>query len=216
MLKGVLIDWGGVLTTSMAESVARWMEADRIDPHHYRQVMRELLNHAYAGGPGENPIHALERGEMPASEFERRLAAMLRTVDGEPPEAAGLLTRMFAWFRPVAEMHDMLRMARSHGLATCLVSNSWGVEYPRDGWDELFDAVVISGEVGMRKPEPGIYHHALGLLGLDAPQCVFIDDIKANIEAAQALGLVGIHHREPATTLSELERLFRLPFRPAR
>ncbi|WP_370024060.1 HAD family hydrolase [Planotetraspora sp. GP83] len=216
VLKGVLIDWGGVLTTSMADSIAEWIEADRIDSGHYRDVMRELILHAYEAGaaPGENPIHALERGEVPAAEFERSLAARLRTLDGVPPEADGLLTRMFAGFRPVEEMHDMLRLARAAGLATCLVSNSWANDYPRDLWDGLFDAIVISGEVGMRKPEPRIFEHALGMVALPAERCVFIDDIKANIEAAEALGFVGIHHSDASATIAEMERLFSLPFRP--
>ncbi|MEN3540538.1 HAD family phosphatase [Microbispora sp. ZYX-F-249] len=216
MLKGVLIDWGGVLTTSLAESVAEWIEADRIDPRHYREVMRALVAQAYRAGaePGaENPIHALERGEIPVLEFERDLAARLVTLDGGPPEADGLLARMFAGFRPVEEMNDMLRLARAAGFSTCLLSNSWGDHYTREGWEAIFDAVVISGEVGMRKPEERIFHHALGLLGLEPGQCVFVDDIEANILAARAIGLVGVHHDEPAATIAELERLFGLPLR---
>ncbi|MBP2706000.1 HAD family phosphatase [Microbispora sp. RL4-1S] len=215
MLRGVLIDWGGVLTTGLAESVAEWIEADRIDPHHYREVMSTLIVHAYEGGlgPGDNPVHALERGELPAAEFERRVAARLRTLDGGQPEADGLLARMFAGFRPLDEMNAMLRLARAAGLSTCLLSNSWGNDYPRDDWDEIFDAVVISGEVGMRKPEERIFRHALGLLSLEPGQCVFVDDIEANIVAARALGLVGVHHLEPAATIAELERLFRTPLR---
>ncbi|MEW9527173.1 HAD family hydrolase [Microbispora sp. NPDC049125] len=217
MLQGVLIDWGGVLTTSLAESVAEWIEADRIDPAHYREVMRELVFHAYQGGLGPgtgNPIHALERGELAVAEFERQVAARLRTLDGVPPEADGLLTRMFAGFRPVEEMYEMLLLARSAGLRTCLLSNSWGNDYPRDRWDATFDAVVISGEVGMRKPEERIFRHALGLVGLEPAQCAFVDDIEANIDAARALGLVGVHHTSPAGTLDELELLFGLPLRP--
>ena len=216
MLKGVLIDWGGVLTTSLAESIAEWIEADRIDPRHYREVMRALVAQAYRAGaePGvENPIHALERGEIPVLEFERDLAARLVTLDGGPPEADGLLVRMFAGFRPVEEMNEMLRLARAAGHSTCLVSNSWGDHYTREGWEAVFDAVVISGEVGMRKPEERIFRHALGLLGLEPGQCVFVDDIEANIVAARAIGLVGVHHNEPAATIAELERLFGLPLR---
>ncbi|GLW21796.1 HAD family hydrolase [Microbispora triticiradicis] len=219
MLKGVLIDWGGVLTTSLTESIVEWIEADRIDPRHYREVMRALVTQAYQAGVqsgGENPIHALERGEIPIFDFERELAARLVTLDGGPPEADGLLTRMFAGFRPVEEMNEMLRLARVAGLSTCLVSNSWGDHYTREGWEAIFDAVVISGEVGMRKPEERIFHHALGLLALEAGQCVFVDDIEANITAARALGLVGVHHTDPTATIAEMERLFGVPLRAAR
>ncbi|MET8156000.1 HAD family phosphatase [Sphaerisporangium sp. NPDC005289] len=217
MVKGVLIDWGGVLTTGLHEAIAEWLDADGIDAEHYRELMKELIRHAYEQGAaiGENPIHALERGEVDIATFERDLAARLVTLHGVPPVAEGLLTRMFAGFRPVQPMYDMLRAAREAGLATCLVSNSWGNHYTRDGWEHYFDQVVISGEVGMRKPEPRIFHHALGLVGLRPQECVFIDDIEANIHAARALGLVGLHHRDADTTITTLETLCELTLRPS-
>ncbi|GLW05311.1 hypothetical protein Misp01_04410 [Microtetraspora sp. NBRC 13810] len=214
MFKGVLIDWGGVLTTGLAEAIDEWIEADRIDASHYRDVMRELVLHAYEGAQdGENPIHALERGEIETLVFERDLAARLVTLDGVPPAAEGLLTRMFAGFRRIEPMYDMLRAMRAEGVRTCLLSNSWGNEYPREGWDETFDAIVISGEIGMRKPEPRIFEHALGVLGVEGRQCVFVDDIEANIVAAGTLGITGVHHRDHAVTIPHLESLFGFPLR---
>lgn len=214
MVAGVLVDWGGVLTTSLSDSIAKWIAADRIDGGHYREVMRELIDHAY-GGERENVVHALERGEMDGPAFERDLAARLLTVDGVPPVAEGLLDRMFAGFEPVEAMYDALRDIRGNGIKTCLLSNSWANGYPRDGWDELFDAVVISGEVGMRKPEPRIFQHALDQVGLPGVECVFIDDLEANIVAARGLGIAGIHHRDADTTIAELESVLRLPLRRA-
>ncbi|WP_157548234.1 HAD family hydrolase [Nonomuraea candida] len=213
MVMGVLIDWGGVLTTSLSDSIARWIAADRIEPAQYYAVMRELIDHAYREGDGENLVHALERGEIDGAAFERDLAARLVTLDGVPPVAEGLLDRMFAGFERVDAMYDMLRDVRDGGVKTCLLSNSWSNTYPRDGWDEIFDAVVISGEVGMRKPEPRIFHHALDRIGLAGEECVFIDDIEANIVAARALGITGIHHRDPATTIGELETMLRRTLR---
>ncbi|MFC7589856.1 HAD family phosphatase [Nonomuraea antimicrobica] len=213
MVTGVLIDWGGVLTTSLSDSIGRWIAADRIDADRYYAVMGELIDHAYRGGDGESSIHALERGELDGADFERDLAARLLTLDGAPPVAEGLLERMFAGFERVDTMYDMLRDVRAGGVKTCLLSNSWSNTYPRDGWDELFDAVVISGEVGMRKPEERIYLHALDLLGLSGEECVFIDDIEANIDAARALGITGIHHRDADTTLAQLEPVLRLTLR---
>lgn len=215
MVQGVLIDWGGVLTTSLSDAISRWIAADRIEAGHYYTVMRELIEHAYKTDDGESIVHALERGELDGPSFERDLAARLRTVDGEPPVPDGLLDRMFAGFERVDAMYDMLRGVRGHGLRTCLLSNSWSNTYPRDGWDEVFDAVVISGEVGMRKPEPRIFHHALGRIGLSGEECVFIDDIEANIVAARALGISGIHHRDPDTTITELESVLSLTLRRA-
>ncbi|MEU8248157.1 HAD family phosphatase [Nonomuraea sp. NPDC048916] len=214
MVTGVLIDWGGVLTTSMSDSIRRWIVADRIDDAHYRDVMGELVFHAY-NGDGETLVHALERGEIDGATFERDLAARLRTVDGGPPVADGLLERMFAGFERVDAMYDMLRDVKEVGVRTCLLSNSWSNTYPREGWDEIFDAVVISGEVGMRKPEPRIFQHALDLVGLPGDACVFIDDIEANIVAAQALGIEGIHHLDADTTITRLETLLQLSLRRA-
>jgi epoxide hydrolase-like predicted phosphatase len=212
MLKGVLIDWGGVLTTGLSESIAEWITVERLDPVHYRTVMHDLILHAYEGSAnGENVVHALERGEISGFDFERNLAGRLVTTDGVPPVAEGLLTRMFAGFRRVEPMYAMLREARAAGLRTCLLSNSWANEYPRQDWEDFFDEVVISGEVGMRKPEPRIFEHALGKIGLAGQECVFIDDIEANIAAARGLGIVGVHHRDPELTIAELETLFGVP-----
>lgn len=213
-MRGVLIDWGGVLTTGLSESIAKWIETDRIDGAHYLGVMRELVAQAYDGSQ-TNLVHALERGELDGADFERDLAAKLITLDGVPPVAEGLISRMFAGFEPVTPMYDMLRTVRMNGLKTCLLSNSWSNTYPRELFDGLFDAVVISAEVGMRKPEPAIFQHALELVALPGEDCVFIDDLEANIVAARALGITGIHHSDPDTTLAQLESLLRLPLRRA-
>ncbi|TDD05822.1 HAD family phosphatase [Nonomuraea deserti] len=213
VVTGVLIDWGGVLTTSLSDSIGRWIREDRIDADHYYVVMREMVDHAYGEGAGESTVHALERGELDGPAFERDLAARLLTLDGVPPVAEGLLDRMFAGFERVEAMYDVLRDVRKNGVKTCLLSNSWANTYARDDWDDLFDAVVISGEVGMRKPEPRIFHHALGQIGLPGEECVFIDDIEANILAARALGIAGIHHRDAESTITELESLLRLTLR---
>src|SRR3954453_3155189 len=90
MLKGVLIDWGGVLTTGLSESIAEWIAVERLAPGHYRAVMRDLSLHAYEGSEqGENVIHALARGEISGFDFERDLAARLITTDGVPLVAEG-------------------------------------------------------------------------------------------------------------------------------
>ena len=210
-LRAVITDWGGVLTSPIADSVDAWLTADLIDQDAYRTVMRAWVSQAYRGG-ADNPIHQLERGEGNPSDFERALAAQLVRTDGAQVQAAGLLGRMFAATLPVPEMYDLMRTVRKAGFRTCLLSNSWGRDdYPRDIFPELFDAWVISGEVGMRKPEERIFRHAAGRLGLAPEQCVFIDDIEANIDAAAALGMVGVHHREPLSTATRLAALLDLP-----
>ncbi|MGI5419674.1 HAD family hydrolase [Actinomadura luteofluorescens] len=209
-VKAVITDWGGVLTSPLAEAIEVWLTADRIDVERYKTVMRAWVKQAYDGA-GTNPIHGLEDGSLPTSEFERLLAAELLTVDGAPVEAAGLIARMFGAFAPVEPMYEALRAVRAAGARTALLSNSWGNDYPHDLFAELFDAVVISCEVGMRKPDERIFRHALDLLGLDAAECVFIDDIEHNIRAAQALGIQGILHTDPDTTIAELRGMDLLP-----
>lgn len=211
-LRGLITDWGGVLTSPLADSIAAWLAADRIDAHGYRTVMRAWVAEAYAG-EGTNPIHGLEDGTLDPAEFERLLAAELRTVDGGSVAAEGLIKRMFASFAPVQPMYDALRAARARDLSTGLLSNSWGNDYPRELWAELFDAVVISSEVGLRKPDERIYRHAAAALGLDPAECVFVDDIEHNIRAAEAVGMVGVHHVTPERTVPRLEELFRVPLR---
>lgn len=209
-VKAVITDWGGVLTCPLNDAIDVWLAAERIDMERYKDVMRAWVRQAY-NGSDVNPIHGLEDGSLPVAEFETLLAAELRTVDGGPVVAAGLIARMFGAFAPVRPMYDALRAARTAGARTALLSNSWGNDYPHDLFADLFDAVVISSEVGLRKPDERIFRHALALLGLDAADCVFIDDIEHNVHAAEALGIRGIHHTAPDTTIAELRRLSLLP-----
>ncbi|QBI52766.1 HAD family hydrolase [Streptomonospora litoralis] len=203
--RAIITDWGGVLTSPLRETITAWLAADRIDDARYRRVMRSWVEGAYAGGAVDgNPIHALERGEIDTGEFERILAAELRLTDGGPVPAAGLIKRMFSGFHPVEEMYTALRQARGQRVRTCLLSNSWGNGYPRERFAETFDAVVISGEVGMRKPEQEIFAHAVELTGLPPEECVFIDDMEHNVHAAVELGMTGILHRDPAETRQRL------------
>jgi putative hydrolase of the HAD superfamily len=211
-LRGLITDWGGVLTAPLAESIAGWLAAERIDALGYRTVMRAWVTEAY-GGAGHNPVHGLEEGRLDPAEFERLLAAELRTVDGGPVVAEGLIRRMFATFAPVEQMYAAVRAARERDVSTGLLSNSWGNDYPRELWAELFDAVVISCEVGLRKPDERIYRHAAAALGLDPAECVFVDDIAPNVRAAEAVGMVGIHHVAPDETVTRLEELFHVPLR---
>ncbi len=125
--------------------------------------------------------------------------------------ADGLLTRMFSGFSREPGMVSVLRRARAAGLKTALLSNSWGLDYPREDWHELFDVAVVSGEVGMRKPDHDIYRHVAKLLGVPPSACVFVDDLAPNVRGAVEVGMVGIHHRDTATTARELEALLGVP-----
>jgi putative hydrolase of the HAD superfamily len=211
-LRGIVTDWGGVFTTPILTTVRAWIEADRIDWHSYRAVMKEWVSEAYDVDASPNPIHALERGECSGAEFEHHLAARLRRADGEAVAAEGLLRRMFAASLPVPGMYDTIRALRAAGFSTALLSNSWGCdEYPRADFPGLFDTVVLSGEVGMRKPEKEIFLHAAATLGLAPAECVFIDDMAANVAAAQVCGMTGVLHTETAATARALQDLLGVP-----
>ena len=104
-------------------------------------------------------------------------------------------------------MNALVLRAHVMGIPTALLSNSWGNEYPRELWAGMFDAVLISGEVGLRKPEPEIYLLTAERLGLTPEDCVFVDDLKINVRGAVAVGMVGIHHKTYESTLLELESI---------
>ena len=190
------MDYGGVLTTSVIESFQVFSRAEGIEPGAIRRLFLE-------DEAALAEIHALERGKLEDEEFERRFAARLGV------EPAGLLGRMFAGAEPDEPMIAAVRAARASGLATALVSNSWGLGiYDRSLVWELFDAVVISGEVGLRKPDPPIFLLAAERLGLEPAECAMVDDLPWNVSAAGALGMAGVLHHEAGRTVAELERLF--------
>jgi len=204
-MQGLIVDWGGVLTMPIHNAIGSWLEATGVDREHYLAVVRRWVEPL----PGEiSPVHRLERGELEVADFEHLLVAALAR-EGSTVEARGLVGEMFADLATYEDsMTSLVTRARVAGVRTALLSNSWGNEYDRRDWHEMFDAVVISGEVGMRKPEPGIFELALSRIGLAAQECVFIDDMEPNIAAAEQSGLVGIVHRSFDETAAELEELF--------
>jgi putative hydrolase of the HAD superfamily len=207
-LRALVVDYGGVLTSPLQDAMQSWCEDDEVDVALFRRVMREWLGTSYGDEAVANPVHALERGEIAIPDFERELAMRLHTHDGRPVDPDGLLARMFSGFRHEAPMLAAVRTARGRGLKTALLSNSWGLDYPREVWAGAFDAVVISGEVGMRKPEPAIYLYTARQLGLQPQQCVFVDDLAPNVRGAVDVGMVGVRHVSAVQTIRELETLF--------
>jgi epoxide hydrolase-like predicted phosphatase len=206
---GLVVDWGGVLTTGIGDAVSTWAQAEGIDYGHYLAALKQWIG-PEAVDPAENPVHALERGELEVPDFERRLAEAI-SVHGSRVRAEGLLGRMFAGLELLEEsMVGLVGRAKAAGVRTALLSNSWGNDYPREGWDTLFDAVVISGEVRMRKPEHRIYHHVLDLLDLQPQQAVMVDDLAPNVAAAVEVGMIGVLHQTYDQTRQELEAVFGL------
>lgn len=196
---GLLVDWGGVLTTDVFASFESFCRREGLDPLLVRDVFR--------GDPeARHTLFSLERGELTEPEFEAKFARVLGLREDRGP---GLIDRMFGGMKEDGMMFDAVRAARSQGILTGLLSNSWGVDrYNRTHFASLFDAVVISGEEGVRKPERAIYETALQRLGLPAQEVVFVDDLPGNLKPARVLGMITIHHVSGAQTVTELEKLF--------
>lgn len=210
-MRGLVVDWGGVLTGDLSSSIERWATTDGVDLETYYRVISDWLGRDWALEARMNPIHALERGELEVPDFEAHLAEEMSRRLGHTFQAEGFVDRMFAHFEHAHDMRALVWRARRAGIRTALLSNSWGNTYPREGWEDMFDVVVISGEVGMRKPDHEIYHHTVGLLGLAHGTCIFVDDLLPNVHAAVEVGMVGIHHTAYERTGAEIDALFDLP-----
>jgi epoxide hydrolase-like predicted phosphatase len=145
----------------------------------------------------------VETGDIPEAEFSDRFGGLLGLDDRER-----LIDRLFAGMGPDEEMLAAVKGARAQGISTGLISNSMGEgRYDRGAFPDLFDGVVISGEVGMHKPQPEIYRLGCERIGLAPEECVFVDDLRENCEGAEAVGMTAILHRGAERTVPELERL---------
>lgn len=194
----LLIDFGGVLTESILGGFERGCRACGVDP---RGFIAEVFSPDHAE---DSPFALIELGQISIPEFVERITPVLSR------HAAGAVNGS-VWFREVQQMTrridlEMMRAVQAltdRGVRTALVSNSWG---PTDGypWDRLprFSEVVVSAEVGIRKPDSAIYLLAVEKLGRSPADCVFIDDVEINLVPARALGLGTVLHERPHDTLA--------------
>jgi putative hydrolase of the HAD superfamily len=193
--RGLLVDWGGVMTSDVFDTFRAFCELEGLAPDAVGQRFRE-------DRAARELLIGLETGQLQEEEFEPRFAAIL----GVP--APQLIDRMFAGGRSDERMVAAVARAREQGVKTGLISNSWGTRrYDRELLANLFDGIVISGEVGMRKPTPAIYELAAQRVGLAPRQCVFVDDLPFNLDPAQDLGMATVHHASAIDTIAQLERL---------
>jgi putative hydrolase of the HAD superfamily len=196
-VKGLLVDFGGVLTTNVFDSFKQFSRSEGLPEDAVKQIFRDRA------GPGLALLRRLERGEITAGEFSEGFAPLLGV------DADGLVERLFAGVVPDETMIGAVRDAHAAGVKTGLISNSWGegLAYDQDLMRELFDVVVISGEVGLHKPEPEIFRLAAHRLGVVPQECVFVDDLRENCAGAEAVGMTAILHRGADATVSALEHL---------
>lgn len=203
-MRGLLVDFGGVLTTNVFASFRAFCEDEGLDPDSMKGLFRE------------NPralglVRSLERGEISEEDFSERFGELLEL---EPGRRAGMVDRMFGHIRPDDEMLEALRRARSQGVRTGLISNSMGAgRYDRSTFPELFDGVVISGDEGLHKPQPEIYELGCERVGLAPAECVFVDDLRENCDGAEAVGMTAVLHRGAERTLPRLEELLGVDLR---
>lgn len=202
----VISDFGGVLTTPLFEAFASFQDQVGIPPKSFGEAMKSLMEQ---GQP--NPLFELECGRITESEFQQQLAGALEPILGHTPDIESFGLLLFEALDPNPGMIDLIREVRRDGVRTALLTNN--VKEWESTWrsmmpiDELFETVVDSAFVNCRKPDPRIYQLTLERVQLEPGQCIFIDDMEINIDAANQLGFHGVHFRETAQARAEVHAL---------
>lgn len=202
----VISDFGGVLTTPLGEAFLAFQDRVGISPENFRTAMKETMEKT-----GKHPLFELECGRITEADFDDQMATALEPHVGHRPDIRQFGIDLFGKLEINSEMIDLIREVRRDGLRTSLLTNNvkeweslWREMLPVD---ELFETVVDSGFVGIRKPDPRIYELLLGRVELPPEACIFIDDMKINCDAASELGIHAVHFRETAQTRTEVREL---------
>jgi putative hydrolase of the HAD superfamily len=202
--KAVISDFGGVLTTPLGNAFAAWSQESGIALEDLGRAMAASLERH-----GEHPLFVLERGELSEVEFMARLQDEL----GPGQTLAGMGEHLLGGLERNHEMIELLADVRDRGLRMALLTNNvrewearWRAMLPE--LDEIFEVVVDSAFVGMRKPEHGIYHLTVERLGggLRPEDCLFVDDMTVNCDAARELGMVAVQFETTEQARADIER----------
>jgi putative hydrolase of the HAD superfamily len=200
----LISDFGGVLTTPLIQAFAG-VQATAGVP--LEALGRAMVTATRDGVP---PLAELETGRITESEFLGRLEAAMTADLGEPVSLDGFADAFWSHLHPNVELFDYYRGLRARGVALAICTNNvrewearWRAMLPID---EIFDVVVDSGFVGVRKPDREIYELTLERLGRPAAAAVFVDDIEENVVAARALGLHGVHFTDTASAIAAIDR----------
>ncbi|MFB6890363.1 HAD-IA family hydrolase [Kitasatospora sp. NPDC056327] len=201
--RGLIVDFAGVLTTPLGASVREWCARQGLPADSWRRALVD--------DPAGRALYGeLELGRLSQREWNRRTAELI----GAGVEPEDLMGRAHAGVRAAPAMVGLVRAARAAGLSVALLSNSYGLDpynpYTVTGVWDLFDVRVISGEVGLAKPDPGIYRLTLERLGLPGGACVFVDDHFPNLGPAEELGITTVHADGPGAARA-VARLLGLP-----
>jgi putative hydrolase of the HAD superfamily len=202
VIRAVICDFGGVLTTPLGNAFAAWSKESGVALEDLGSAMA-----AAAEEHGEHPLFMLERGELTEHQFLDRLQRAL----GERHDLTGMFDVWFGFLERNPEMIELMASLRDRGLRMALLTNNVREWEPR--WrpmlpeiDDIFEVVVDSGFVGMRKPERPIYELTLERLGgVAAAECLFVDDMELNCDAARELGMTVVRFEDTAQARTEIE-----------
>jgi putative hydrolase of the HAD superfamily len=200
--RAVICDFGGVLTTPLIEAFAAYQRESGVGVEALAGAMQRR-----AQSTGRHPLHELERGQISEAEF---LAALEEAL-GDGTRLNGFRETYFQHLHPNRAMIDLMAGLRARGLRMALLTNNvrewephWRAKLPE--LEEIFEVVVDSAFVGLRKPEPEIYELTVARLGdLRADQCLFVDDNDVNCRAARALGMSAVRFLDTEQATSEIE-----------
>ena len=205
MIRAVISDFGGVLTSPLIESFLAYQDESGVRFEDLGRAMMRIAERS-----GEHPLFELEKGRITEADFLSSIESELKG----PVKLGSLRDTYFAHLRPNGPMIGYMRELRDRGLRMALLTNNvrewephWRSKLP--DIDEIFEVVVDSAFVGMRKPERGIYELTLEQLGdgVHAEECVFVDDTDVNCDAAAELGMHAVRFRDSDQAIAELEEL---------
>lgn len=205
-IEAVVFDFGGVFTSSPFTGLQQWHEERGLDAG---VGLRAVF------GPydqdTDHPWHRLERGEI-ALEAAAEQIKVVGAEMGVEVDLKEMFGAMGGAGGARSDMVDKGLALRAAGYRTALITNN--IAEFSDGWramipvDDLFEVIIDSSAVGMRKPDPRIYRMALDQLGVAPERAVFLDDAPGNIDAARAVGMHAILVEDDHTgALTELDRL---------
>jgi len=206
VIRAVVSDFGGVLTAPLMHGFARVQEDTGVPPEAFGAALVRAT-----ATDGRNPLFELEVGAITEAEFLATIERELTTILERPVALHGFGERYMAALDPNEALFAHYRTLHERGVRFAMLTNNvreWEPLWrPMLPIDEVFEVVVDSAFVGMRKPEPAIYALTLERLGLPAEACAFVDDLEVNVVAAQEAGMQGIVFRDTASAVAELESL---------
>jgi epoxide hydrolase-like predicted phosphatase len=204
-VRAVISDFGGVLTSPLLDSFLAFQNSSGIALEELGQAMG-----AVAERTGANPLFELETGRMTEAAFLRALEVELSKLLGRAVELHGFGERYFEHLHPNTVLIDYMGTLRGRGYKLAICTNNvreweplWRSKLPVD---EIFEVVVDSAFVGVRKPERQIYELTLERLGVSAAEALLVDDIEINCDAARQLGMRAVWFRSTDQAVAEIER----------